>query len=171
MYSPYLRERIVRLSEFFSGKKLLNALKEEGFHVSIGGVYHVLKKWKKDRMLCDYPRSGRPRALNSAMHDRISQWLTECNELTLNDIRLKSHAEGFNVSRSCIGRALKRMGWSAHATRYCQLIREQNKVKRIEFCQKLLQDCDTLDDVVFTDECMIQLKPAHWKSHHRKGQP
>lgn len=105
------------------------------------------------------------------MHNRINQWLTENNELTINDILLKLASEGVNVSRSCVGRALKRMGWTAHATRYCQLIRENNKLKRVEFCQKLMQDGDTLDDVVFTDECMIQLKPAHHKSYHQKGQP
>ena len=63
------------------------------------------------------------------------------------------------------------MGWSAHATRYCQLIREQNKVKRVDFCNKLLHDGDTFDDVVFTDESMIQLKPAHRKSYHQKNAP
>ena len=63
------------------------------------------------------------------------------------------------------------MGWSAHATRYCQLIREQNKQKRIDFCRKLLRERDSFKDVVFTDEAMIQLKPAHRKSYHRKGQP
>ena len=43
-------------------------------------------------------------------------------------------------------------------------------MKRIDFCQKLLEDGDTLDDVVFSDECMIQLKPAHRKSYLKNGQ-
>ena len=63
------------------------------------------------------------------------------------------------------------MGWSAHATRYCQLIRVRNKLKRVQFCQMLLANGDNFDNVVFTDEAMIQLKPAHRKSYHKKGEP
>ena len=76
MYSQYLRERIVCLSKTLSGKGLVDALKEEGFKVSRSGVYHVLKKYYKDGIVYDYPRSGRPRILDERAHDRISQWLT-----------------------------------------------------------------------------------------------
>ena len=161
---------VVRLLESYCGKALLERLQEEGFHVSKCGVSHVLKKWRKDKILFDYPRSGRPKILHSATHNQISQWLTANNELTLNDLLVKLYAQGITASRSSISRVLKRMGWSAHATRYCQLIREQNKLKRIEFCQKLQRDGDSFDDVIFTDEAMIQLKPAHRKSYHKKGQ-
>ena len=98
MYSLYLRERIVRLSQFLSGAKFLNALREEGFNVSRGEVYHVIKKWKKDNALSDYPRSGRPKVWSTVQHDRICQWLTENNELTINDMLLKLGVEGVYVS-------------------------------------------------------------------------
>ena len=50
------------------------------------------------------------------------------------------------------------MGWFAHATCYCQLICEANKGKHVELCQKLLETCENF--VIFTDESMVQLKPA-----------
>ena len=46
----------------------------------------------------------------------------------------------------------------------------RTELKWIEFCQNLQRDGDTFDDVIFTDEAMIQLKPAHRKSYHKKGQ-
>ena len=32
----------------------------------------------------------------------------------------------------------KRMGWTAHATRYYQLIRQANKCKCVDFCPELI---------------------------------
>ena len=87
------------------------------------------------------------------------------NELTLNNIVLKLRASGVSASKSSVGRALKRMGWSAHS------IREQNKQKRLDFCQMLLATVESFEDVIFTDEAMVQLMLAHRKSYHKKGQP
>ena len=53
-------------------------------------------------------------------------------------------------------RAVQRMGCAT------QLIMVQNK-RRAQFCQMLLTNGDNFDNVVFTDEAMIQLKPAHRK--------
>ena len=170
MYSLYLRERIVHLSRKLSGSRLVEAMKEEGFHVTRSGVYYLLKKWNRSRTIFDYPRSGRPLCLSELAHSKVNRWLTENNELTINKVQLKLREEGIFVSRSSVGRALKRMGWSASATRYCQLIREQNKLKRVEFCQKILREGDTFENVVFTDETMIQLKPCHRKSYHKRGE-
>ena len=171
MYSTYLRERIIHLSQTLTGRSLINALKEEGFNVSKTGVYYLIKKYKQHGIVHDLPRSGRPSILTDDQHKMISEWLVNNNELTINDIVIKLQARGINSSRSSVGRALKRMGWSANATRYCQLIREQNKQKRLDFCHMLLRNGDTFEDVIFTDEAMIQLKPAHRKSYHKKGQP
>ena len=43
-------------------------------------------------------RSGRPKVLNSVQHNLISQWLTENNELSINDIVLTLQAEGVHAS-------------------------------------------------------------------------
>ena len=172
MYSLYLRERIVRLSKSLHGNELVNALQEAGFRVSRSGVYYVLKKYRKSGTLFDYPRCGRPKVLSQRIHQRIDYWLHDNNELTTNDLLFKLHdEEGLTASRSSVARARQRMGSTGRATRYCQLIREANKSKRVEFCQKLLDTHESFDDVVFTDESMIQLKPAHRKVYHKTGEP
>ena len=170
MYSTYPRERIVRLSQSLSGKSLINALREEGFTVIKSGVYYLLKKYLQHHIIHDCPRSGRPLIVDDQTHELISKWLP-MNELTLNNIVLKLLVSGINASKSSVGRALKRMGWSAQATRYCQLISEQNKQKRLDFCQMLLATEESFEDVVYTDEAMVQLMPAHRKSYLKKGQP
>ena len=49
----------------------------------------------------------------------------------------------------------------------CQLIREVNKQKRKEWCQRQLDNKETFDDVIFTDECSVQLE-QHGKLCFRK---
>lgn len=171
MYSLYLRERIVRLYESgFRGTALVKIL-EEGFKVSKSGIHYVINKYERTGILYDLPRSGRPKVLSDTSHTQIDDWLKENNELTTNNILNKLRHGGISTSRSSVGRALQRMGWSGRATRYCQLIREANKQKRLDFCETMLSTRETFNDIIFTDEAMVQLKPAHRKSYHKKGEP
>ena len=172
MYSLYLRERIIRLYE--SGLRpaaLVNTLEKEGFKVTKSGIYYVLKKYATTGMIYDLPRSGRPKALSENSHKQIDEWLRENNELTTTNILNNLRRQGIGISRSSVGRAVQRMGWSGKTTRYCQMIREANKQKRIDFCQHLLTTSENFRDIIFTDESMVQLKPTHRKCYHKKGQP
>lgn len=75
------------------------------------------------------------------------------------------------ASRATVARARVSMGWNAKATRYCQLIRDVNKQKRVEFCQRLLASGEKFHNIVFTNESMVQLSPSKRKLYHMRGQP
>ena len=67
------------------------------------------------------------------------------------------------VSLSTIKRACQDLGWTMKRTRYCLLISEVNKEKRIEWClDRVLSNDLQLSDMIWTDECLVQLK-SHWK--------
>ena len=174
-YSLYLREIIVHL--YKSGLRvaaILRVLEEEGFRVSKNGIRYVIKKYERARIIHDLPRSRHSRELSTAStatHAQIDNLLKENNELTTNNILNKLGEQGISTSRSSVGRALKRMGWRGKTTHYCQLIREANKQKRLEFCKLMLSSKETFRVIIFTDEAMVQLKPAHRKSYHKKGEP
>ena len=53
--------------------------------------------------------------------------------------------------------ARKRLGWVCRGAKYCQIVRDVNKEKRLKFCRDVLAAEDTFDDVVFTDECSIEM--------------
>lgn len=44
MYSLYLRECIIRLSQHYKGKAFQARLQEERFTVSLSGAYYLIKK-------------------------------------------------------------------------------------------------------------------------------
>ena len=49
------------------------------------------------------------------------------------------------------------IGWVCTRPHYCQLIREANKIKRKEWCQRQIDNKEQFEDVIFTDECTVQL--------------
>ena len=62
-----------------------------------------------------------------------------------------------NVSLATIKRNRKECGWVCTCPHYCQLIRDANKVKRKEWCQQQLDNGEQFENVIFTDECTVQL--------------
>jgi len=58
---------------------------------------------------------------------------------------------------SLIRKVRKKQGWTLCGPRYCQLIRDVNCGKRLEFCLKVQADKDQFDDVIFTDESTIEM--------------
>ena len=40
---------------------------------------------------------------------------------------------------------------------HCQLIRDVNKAKRVDFCKELITSDEKFEDVIFTDQTSIQL--------------
>ena len=64
------------------------------------------------------------------------------------------------LSLQTILRSRSKLGWIFRGSAYCQLIREANKVKRLEWAQKHLQTVlrNEFTDVVCTDECTVMLE-------------
>ena len=48
-------------------------------------------------------------------------------------------------------------GFNHSRSRYGQMVRDANKLKRVDFCERLIAKNDKFDDVIFSDECSIQL--------------
>lgn len=72
----------------------------------------------------------------------------------------------------------QKLGWVCTKTKYCQLIREPNWIKRLQFSQKCWQDDEQFEDVIFTDECSIMLENhtkilfhREWEQPNLKGRP
>ena len=63
---------------------------------------------------------------------------------------------GFKISMCMVKRARKTREWTFHGSRYCQLIRNANKEKRVQWAKDNLHS--SFDIVVWTDESTIQLE-------------
>ena len=81
--------------------------------------------------------------------------------MTSAQIKKKLAKHGVAVSSSTVQRSRKQQGWTLQQTRYCQLKRDTNKIKRLEYAQQVLESGDTFHNVIFSDECSISL--AHYR--------
>ena len=81
---------------------------------------------------------------------------SDCNTSST-EIQKKLKEGGSDVGLTTVKKAIDVAGFTAAQPRYCQLIKDKNKVARVEFCRELVQNNDHFDDAIFTDECTIQL--------------
>ncbi len=81
------------------------------------------------------------------------------DELATKDIRsMVRRVYKVKVSTSTIRRILREeLEWVVTGPKYCQALQEANKQKRLDFCQKLLDDNDKFEDVVWTDESSVEV--------------
>lgn len=85
--------------------------------------------------------------------------------------RLVSQQFGLRLSIATIKRTRRKLGWIKTGPRYCQQVREHNRVNRLAFAQRCIANNEQFDDVIFTDESSIWLE-RHGKICFRKiGEP
>lgn len=92
----------------------------------------------------------------------IGNALTSNDELTTRQVRglLVQEFPELSVSLSTVKRARYVLGWVATKPKYCQLIRD---AKRLAWCQKMMEEGEEFNDVIFTDESSVMLE-THRKS-------
>ena len=98
--------------------------------------------------------------LSNEMLQFINLQLQENDELTSRQLQssLKEKYPLLNVSLPTIRGARKKLGWICTKPHYCQLIRDLNKRKRYLWCQFLQRTNEKYENVIFTDECTVQLE-------------
>ena len=78
---------------------------------------------------------------------------------------------GEAISETTIRCTRRKFGWLSTGTKYCQLVREANREKRLKFCRKLQAKKDEFNDVIFTDESSIALERHSKITFHHWWEP
>ena len=126
---------------------------------------------KLTRSIKNSTRSGRPRKLNEAGKSFIEVQMRTNDETTSRQIQKRLAKHGVMVHSSTVRRYRKELGWTLQNTRCCQLIREANKAKRLEFAQQMINTGDTFDNVVFSDESSISLEQFRRTCYRKIDEP
>ncbi len=135
--------------------------------VSIPSMSRIYKKFTETGSVDDRRRCGPPRCLGPAEREKLDARMEEDDETSARD--LQTHLNTPNTSTSTICRERRRLGWIRGSTRYCQTVRKVNQEKRFVHCARVLAKEDTFDDVIFTDECTVQLESHVSLCYRRKG--
>ena len=144
-------------------------LLEEGVQVSKVSLFALIKKFNQTKLVIDLPKKPRPSKLNECHYRFIDEVMTVNNELTSRQLfsRFCATYPEVQVSVSTVKRARKHLGWISKKTRYCALIQDVNKEKRLLWCKERIEQNDIeLDDVIFSDESSVQLESHRKTSYH-----
>ena len=156
----------------FTVADIIRKLDEENTVTSKKTVYLLLRKYNQTSNVHDLPRGTRKK-LTVEHYCFIDEILNQDDETTCVQLRSLLHERfpDINVSLSTVKRARKDLGWVSSTPHYCQLIRENNKQKRVDWCRKCIDEDERFTNVIWTDECSVQLEPHRKTCSRRKGKP
>jgi len=91
------------------------------------------------------------------------------DETTASQLHVILTKLGYHLSLRTILRCRTQLGWTFCGSAYCQVIRSENKAKRLEWAQ--LHQGDKFENAIFTDESSIQLESHRRFCCRKKGEP
>jgi len=163
-------------------------LVEERIYVNIQSIQRLLAKFKSHHTINDLKRKPRRSLLSPEMLDHVENLLQSNDELTARKLRdnlctnygdnnvipsistikrFEFNIMAIKLQNTSIYRYCKQLGWTCTPPHYCQLIREANKAKRKKRCETQIKNEEKFEDVIFSDECTVQLE-NHSKLCFRK---
>ena len=92
-----------------------------------------LKCYTKRRTITRAQGSGFPSRIPPEIQQIIEDAMREDDETTTTQLQAKLAAFSVHVSLGMICRSRAQLGWIYRGSAYCQLIREANKQKRLDF--------------------------------------
>ena len=106
----------------------------------------MIKKYKVHRTLSHLHGSGGCFKPTPEVLAIIEAQIQADDQATATQLVKVVDAKGYKVSKSTIIRAHRTLGWTFHGSRYCQMIREQNKEKRVVWTHENINN--NFDNVV-----------------------
>ena len=176
VFSEYKLQWILYYSvQGFKVPTISRLLEEEGLQASRVGVAKFLKKFQQTGSIARRPGSGRPSKITAEIKVLVEQKMWSADETTAVQLHAMLREHGYNISLQTILRCHTSLGWTFRGSKYCQLIREQNKVKRLEWARQYITESFNpsfvFDDVIWTDECTVQLESHRRFCCRKRGEP
>ena len=134
VYSTYVKQRILALRrEGLSYGKIAKALQEEGHSVTKSGVHQFAKSYDDRGTISRKTGSGKKSIVNDDIKRTIEEQMNKDDETTIEELKAILTGKGYSASLSSIGRWRCDLGWTSKSTKYCQMIREKNVEKRLQW--------------------------------------
>ena len=160
VYSTYVKQRILFYRR--SGKSyadIVRRLSIEGHRVTKSGICNFLKNYKQrgTEGKARKPGTGSASKINEEIRRLIDARMEEDDETTAVELQQLLKSESYDASLSTILRWRMDLGWTSKGTKYCQMIHDANKEKRLKWAEENIGAMN-FDNVVFTDETTVQLE-------------
>ena len=117
--------------------------------------------------------SGRPTKITRAVLQIVEEQMQKEDETTAVQLQKILVDKGQPLSLKTILKSREKLGWTFWGSVYCQIIRDANKTKRLQWAMDHLEEYNDnkFEDVLWTDESSIQLESHKRFCCCKKGAP
>lgn len=141
---------------------------EDGIRASRQGVRQFLKRYSNRGTIARKPGSGFPGKLSPSVQQIIELAMRHDDQTTATQLHIKLATYGLYVSLTTILLNRHQLGWVYRGSAYCQLIRQANKQKQLDWACTYLHD--SFDDVIWSNETTVQLESHRRFSYRKEGE-
>ena len=173
VFNDYTKKRILFFHEQgYRSLRIADFLLQEGISASSRGIAKFIARFEETGSIDRRPGSSRPTKITDEMKRIVEQQMQRDDETTAQQLHSILAGERYSVCLSTILRCRRTLGWTFRGSAYCQMIRQANKAKRLEWARAYAHEAETgFLDVVFTDETSIQLESHRRFCCRKAGEP
>ena len=187
VYDEYTKLRILRwYQQGIRPPTIEKRLADEGIKATREGVAKFIKRFRRTGTLIDLifwlvrifiaqgtiarqAGSGRRTVITDEIRRIVEEQMRRDDETTASQLHVLLTGMGYTLNLRTILRCRTSLGWTFRGSAYCQLIRDVNKQKRLDFARG--HRSDNFANVVFTDECSVQLESHRRRCCRKQGEP
>ncbi len=170
VFSNYTKQRVLYYQlKGYKAPTIAKLIREEKLIASRVGVAKFLKKYDETGCIARTPGSGRPSKVTEEIKAVVDAQMLKDDETTAYQLHFLLVSRGYRLSLRTVLRCRTSLGWTFRGSAYCQLIREANKAKRLQWARTYKDD--DFENVVWTDECTVQLETHRRFCCRKRGQP
>ena len=170
MYSRYKRQRILHFARMgYKPPTICRMLREEGLIANRMGTHKFLQKHRETNNIERRPGSGRPTKMTAPVKALVEQRMRDDDETTAVQLHALLLRHGHTMTLKTVLRCRAALGWTFRGSAYCQLVRQENKVKRLQWAQEHLSD--GFENVIWTDKSSVQMETHRRFCCRKRGQP
>ena len=172
-YSDYVKRRALHFHECgLRPPAIVKALAAEGETATRQGVAKMLRRVESTGSLRRSPGSGRLPKVTPAVKAAVDAQMRADDETTATQLEVILRHQGIYLSKSTILRSRSLLGWTFRGSAYCQMIRRENKMKRLDWARQYVDEAaNGFLDVIYSDETSIQLEAHRRFSFRKVGEP
>ena len=129
--STYEKQRIIFYHrEKLTPSQILSALKVEDITTTRQTIARFIVRFQQTGTIACKEGSGRPSKITKRVMKLVERRMRQDDETTATQLHTLLSSCGISISLSTIIRCRSMLGWTFSGSKYCQLIRELNKIKR-----------------------------------------
>lgn len=147
-------------------------LATEGVRASRRGILRFLIRYEQTQSIDRQPGGGRKTIISQEIKTIVERQMHADNESTAIQLYHLLIRRGHRIALRTVLRCRTALGWSFRGSAYCQLIRNANKVLRLQWAQQYIHEAeDGFEDVLWTDECSVQIESHRRFCCRKRGEP